>query len=123
AEEQRAVLGLVSAESAIRIALGDTGLRAAARREELERCEQIIGAREPRVAIALHAAIDDRREPLRYCGRDDTQRPRIFVLGRARELLDREVAERPLAGEQLVEHDAERVQIGADIGGLAAPQL
>jgi hypothetical protein len=121
AEEQRGVGRVERGQPAVRVAVGPG--RVGGRRGVLERGDQRVGRREPGARVELDQAIDDRGERRIDAGHDLGEPRDVAALDGVGELLDREPAVRRLAGQQLVEQDAQRVQIGAPGRGLAAPQL
>jgi hypothetical protein len=122
AEELRRVHRLEHREPAVGIAVR-IAVRRGRLRAELERGVQRVGRREPRARIALDQAIDDRCER-RFDRRRDVAEPRdVDLLHGIGELFDLDVAKRRGAGEQLVEQDAERVEVRAPRRWLAAPDL
>ena len=91
--------------------------------QRLQRVAHRRARREPLVGLAAQAAIDDRREPRidpRCRGRE---RRRPGVQHRAPHVLLRVAVVRRLAGGELVEQRAERVDVRARRRRLAAPRL
>ena len=85
-------------------------------RQRARRAESVLG-------ILFHRAGSDVGQAFRHCRIDGVRERRHMLDHRGRDLRQRAAAKRPLIGEQLVEHDAEREHVGAPIDGLLADLL
>ena len=121
AEEERAVLGLEGLQAAVRISLGQRD--APPGPCPLERLEELVGGGESLPRIAAQAAIDRGGEAGVQVGDQRRKRRRVALGGDVPEQVGRDVVERPAAGAQLEDDDAERVEVRSEGQRLPAPGL
>ena len=98
---------------------GDAG----ARRRHRELAQHLVGVRRTLRRILREAARDEPRERRRNVGPQLLDGARGLGHVRRHQLVRRQAMEGRMAGEQLVRHAAERVQIGAIVGRRIARRL
>jgi hypothetical protein len=123
APEEHAAMGrLERKQAAVRVLAGPHGM-AMRGVQPLERLTQLVAVGEPGVAVVAQAPRDDVGEPGIDVGRAIAQRRRLAGGDALAKLGLGDVGEWRFAGEQLEQHRAERVHVGAPARRFAAPHL
>jgi hypothetical protein len=115
------VIGLERPQPAVRVAARQDEGGGGALAALLERLAQLVAGRPALAGIAREAAIDRGGEP--GVARRSAEPGRIAALHHLREVARRDVVERGLSAEQLVQHRAERIDVAPPVRGDSSPQL
>ena len=117
------MLGLEGLQAAVRVALGDGAGGELVPADLLQRVEHRRGRGVALRGLPAQAAIDDGGEVRVHAGGGLGQGARVPAAHHLGQLAPGHVPEGALAGDELVEHDAQRVHVAARREVLAGPRL